>query len=163
MRRALFRLALSAAITSASFAAEPERKAVPIGEWNLSGRMVEKTQMDGPRVVRMMAKGDAKLRKGRNPLLGPWTLEASAEIIEADFKGKKFIVHGPYRIFTKSLGPSGAEISGPGPDSSAEILFANGVIDAKGPNRVNLVDPVPPKGNGGGEPAKPKGEPSPGK
>jgi hypothetical protein len=161
-RRALFRLALSAALTSASFAAEPERKAVPIGEWNLSGRMVEKTQMDGPRVVQMMAKGDAKLRKGRNPLMGPWTLEASAEIIEADFTGKRFIIHGPYVFSEKIAGGATREISGPGPDSRLELPFARGGLNAIGPNRVSLKEPVPPKAVPV-EPAKPSGEPAPGK
>jgi hypothetical protein len=141
MRRAFHWLALGAIVSAGGSAAEPARKAMPIGgEWNLSGRMLERTQMDGKRVVQLTAKGEARLKQGRNPLLGPWTLEASAEIIECDFPGKRFIVHGPYSIRRKLPGGAATEISGAGPDSTAELTFHGGAIKAAGPNKIRLIE-----------------------
>jgi hypothetical protein len=131
---------LWAVLCSSALAADPKRKAMPIGgEWNLSGTSLERTQMDGKRVVQMIAKGDAKLRKGPNPLLGPWVLEASGETIECDFPGKRFIIQGPYSL-RKKEGKGWIEISGQGQDSKVELAFQGGAVRAVGPNKVRLLD-----------------------
>jgi hypothetical protein len=131
---------LWAVLCSSALAADEKRKTMPIGgEWNLSGTSLERTQMDGERVVQLVAKGEAKLKKGRNPLLGPWVLEASGETIECDFPGKRFIIQGPYSL-RKKEGKGWMEISGPGHDSKVELAFQGGAVRADGPNKVRLLD-----------------------
>ena len=143
----LIGLAVCLAATGFAEPAElkPKREAVPIGgQWNLSGTKLDRARMDGKRVVQLLAKGDAKLKRGANALLGPWVMEVSAEAIEADFVGKKFRVRGPYTIVQKSKGGS-TETSGPGPDSTVELDFRDGAIRAQGPSRMKIIDPEPEK------------------
>jgi hypothetical protein len=128
------------ALATACVAAEGKRQAMPIGgEWNLSGKTLERAKMEGKRVVQLIAKGDARLKKGRKPLMGPWTLEASAEVIECDFPGKRFIIRGPYTLTKKESGGK-TEISGPGADSTAELPFQGGAIRTEGPSKTKVDD-----------------------
>ena len=137
-------LALGFAATSIAAPApeetKPKREVMPIGgQWNLSGTKLDRAKTDGKRVVQLVARGDAKLKRGRNALLGPWVLEVSAEVIEADFPGKKFVVRGPYTILQKGKAGS-IETSGPGPDSSAEFDFRDGAIRSQGPSQTKIID-----------------------
>ena len=119
---------------------KPKREVTPIGgQWSLGATKLERAKMDGKRVVQLIATGDAKLKRGANALLGPWVLEVSADVIEADFPGKKFLVRGPYTIVQKGKGGS-TETSGPGPDSSVELDFRDGAIRAQGPSRMKIID-----------------------
>jgi hypothetical protein len=138
-------VALGFCLAATSFAAPPEskpkREVMPIGgQWNLSGTTLERAKMDGERVVQLIAKGQPQLKQGRNSLLGPWILEATAEVIEADFPGKKFILRGPYSIVRKVNGAK-TEIVGSEAESSAELDFRDGAVRSTGPNRVKLGDP----------------------
>ena len=138
--------AMAMCLAHVSFAAppdaKPKRETVPIGgDWNLSAVKLERAKMDGKRVVQLIAKGDAKLKRGRNSLIGPWTMEASADVIECDFPGKKFVVRGPYSILRKERGGR-TEITASGPESSAEVDFREGAVRAQGPSRVKVLDDV---------------------
>jgi hypothetical protein len=144
MRQALRWLGLCVFLATTSLAAEGKRKAMPIaGEWNLSGMELSRAKTEGKRVVQLIAKGDARLKKGRNSLLGPWTLVVSAEVIECDFPGKRFIARGPYKLVQESDGLKKMEIEGTAANSSVELLF-HGQIKAEGPNTVRMLD-APPK------------------
>ena len=141
IRRAASLLALSAVLACAGFAAEPKRKAMPIGDqWNLSGAELEKTKMDGKRVILMTAKGNAKLKRGRNSLTGPWIMEASAEVIEADFVGKRFVIRGPFSIKKKGADGGSLEIIGTAAETTGELLFRDGELSVNGPNKVVAKD-----------------------
>ena len=132
--------------------AKPKREVMPIGgQWNLSGTKLDRARMDGKRVVQLIAKGDAKLKRGANAWLGPWILEVSADVIEADFPGKKFLVRGPYTMVQTRKGGS-TETSGPGPDSSVELDFRDGAVHAQGPSRMKIIDAE--SGKAGEQPAK---------
>jgi hypothetical protein len=137
-------LAGIALLAHSTIAAGPKRQAMPIGnDWNLSGATLGRAKMDGAKVVQLVAKGDAKVKRGTNPLTGPWTLEGSAEVIECDFPGKKFVLKGPYSVVRKENGVK-IEVVGPGPDSGAELDFRDGAVRTSGPNKTTVGDPEKP-------------------
>lgn len=121
-------------------AAKPKRESIPIGgEWNLSGSIIEKTKQ-GERTERLVATGRPELKKGGNAVLGPWSLEATADRIECDFAGKRFILSGRY-VVRKKMGEGAANvIEGTADDSKIELDFRGEGTRATGPNKVKLAD-----------------------
>ena len=110
--------------SAALMAAEPKRKTVPIGgEWSLSGTTVERTKIEGNKVVQLMAKGEAKLKRGKNQFVGPWTLEATAAEMEADFPGKRFVLKGPLEIRNKLPGGGASVVEADSAETTVELAF----------------------------------------
>lgn len=98
------------------------------------------------RPLRVVASGDAKLKKGENPLLGPWVLEATAAEIECDFPGKRFVLKGPLEIRKNSPDGGSSTIVGETAETSVELAFQGDSTRVNGPHRMKLDDASAPKG-----------------
>ena len=97
--------------------------------------------MDGKRVVQLVAKGDARLKKGRNQIVGPWSFEATATAIECDFPGKRFILKGPFNARRKASDGSMTITEGETVESSMELAFQGESTRIDGPHRIKILDP----------------------
>lgn len=93
-----------------------------------------------------MAKGDAKLKTGKNPLLGPWYLEATAAEIECDFPGKRFVLKGPLEIRKQAPNGGGSNtVIADTAETPMELAFKGDSIRINGPHRMKLDDGSAPK------------------
>lgn len=131
-------LILAATLAATATAAEP-RTSVPIGkEWLLSAGKLDKTKMDGKRTLLLTATGKPVLKHALNPIKGPADIIASADKIECDFPGKKFILTGSLRIVGKIEGGGTQEITSE-LATRAEITFSPPVVRVEWPYKVKMT------------------------
>lgn len=136
---------LCLALLSPISAADPSpRKTLRIaGAWNLTATHHEHTKKEGTRVKLLTSTGKPTLKHGPNPIRGPWDVEATAETIQCDFEGKKFILSGISSVVAKDKGGNTErEIIGKA-GATIEINFADLAIEAKGPTVTKIRDLAP--------------------